>query len=154
MHTRRPFLVNRSWILLGAMLLGLAVAPFPHPPASASCAAPYLEAPRQLVLERGAAITVKGRAFVDGCQDTMSCSAVPGCSHCEYDDPPPRPLRDVELRLRQGHRSWLLGAENAATAADNHLGWVTWAFELPAGVRPGPAKLVTAVGGPVGVRIR
>jgi hypothetical protein len=97
---------------------------------------------------------VKGRAFVDGCQDTMSCSAVPGCSHCEYDDPPPRPLRDVELRLRQGHRSWLLGAENAATAADNHLGWVTWAFELPAGVRPGPAKLVTAVGGPVGVRIR
>ncbi len=154
MRAARPFLVKRSWILLVAVLLGLAVAPLPLPPASASCAAPYLEAPRRLALERSETTTVKGRAFVDGCQDTMHCSAVPGCSHCEYDEPAPEPLRDVALRLRQGDRTWRLGTADAETAENNHLGWVTWTFDIPAGVKPGPAKLLPDVGEPLRVRVR
>jgi hypothetical protein len=146
----RPFIVKRSWVLLVTMLLGLAVAPFPQPPASASCAAPYLKAAEGLVLERGTTTTVRGVAFVDGCQDSMSCSAVPGCSHCEYDDPAPKPLQDVALRLRQGDRTWKLGTADAEAAA----GRVTWTFDLPAGVRPGPARLLPGYGEPLRIRIR
>jgi hypothetical protein len=151
---KRPFLVKRSWILLVTVLLGLAVAPFPQAPASASCAAPYLEAPARSVLERGVTTTVEGRAFVDGCQDTMGCTEVLGCSHCEYDDPAPMPLQDVALLLRQGGRTWKLGTTDAETAEHNHLGWVTWSFVLPAGVRPGPAKLLPENGDPLRVRLR
>ena len=142
--------MKRSWILLGTMLLGLALAPFPQPPASASCAAPFLDASQRLVLERGTSTTVKGRAFVDGCQDSMSCSAVPGCSHCEYDDPAPTPMHDVALRLRQGDRTWRLGTADAEPAS----GRVTWKFDVPAGVRPGPARLLTEVAEPLRVRVR
>ena len=150
MHVARPFLVKRSWILLATMLVSLAVAPLPQPPASASCAAPFLDAPQRLVLERGATTTVNGRAFVDGCRDTMSCSAVPGCSHCEYTDPPPEPMQEVRLRLRQGERTWKL----ATASAQGDGGRVTWTFELPAGVRPGQARLLADQAGPLRIRIR
>lgn len=150
MRAARPFLMKRSWILLVAVLLGLAIAPLPLPPASASCAAPYLEAPRRLALERSETTTVKGRAFVDGCQDTMHCSAVPGCSHCEYDEPAPEPLQDVALRLRQGDRAWRLATADAEGAG----GRVTWTVDLPAGVRPGLAKLLPDFGESLRVRIR
>lgn len=150
MSVVRPFFVNRSWILLVAMLLGLALAPFPQPPAYASCAGPMLDLPRRPVLERGTTTTVEGQAFVDGCRDTMSCSAVPGCSHCEYDDPPPRPMQDVNLRLRQGDRTWRL----ATADAESRGGRVTWTFEMPPGVRAGPARLVADMAGPVRIRIR
>jgi hypothetical protein len=146
----RPFLVKRSWILLVATLLGLSVAPIPQTPASASCAAPYIKAGQRLVLERGATTTLEGRAFVDGCRDTMSCSAVPGCSHCEYDEPAPTPLQDVALRLRQGDRAWKLDNADAETAG----GRVTWSFVVPAGVRPGPAKLLPEDGDALRVRVR
>ena len=150
MHVARPFLVKRSWILLAAMLLGMAVAPFPQPPASASCAAPFLDAPQRLVLERGTTTTVKGRAFVDGCQDSESCSAVPGCSHCESTDPAPEPMEDVRLRLRQGDRTWKL----ATASAQGDGGRVTWTFEPPAGVRPGQARLLADQAGLLRIRIR
>ncbi|SDD84270.1 hypothetical protein SAMN05421872_111170 [Nocardioides lianchengensis] len=132
---RRPLLV----LLLA--LLGLAVAPYPSPPAVASCAAPYLDLPAEPTLTRGADSTVEGRAFVDGCRDTMSCSGLPGCESCESDGPPERPLRDVRLELVQGDRTWPLGTADAGTAADDRLGQVTWTFTLPADVRPGPAVL-------------
>lgn len=148
MPAARPFSVKRSWILLPAMLLALAVAPFPQPPARASCAAPYLERPGALV--RGVTTSVEGRAFVDGCQDSMQCSAVPGCSHCEYDDPAPRPLQDQTLRLRQGDRTWRLGTADAEGAA----GRVTWTFAVPASTRPGRATLLPGAGDPLRVRIR
>ena len=146
----RPFLVKRSWILLVTALLGLSVAPFPQAPASASCAAPYIKAGQRLVLEQGATTTVKGVAFVDGCQDTMTCSAVPGCSQCEYDEPAPEPLQDLTLRLRQGDRTWKLDQADAETAG----GRVTWRFVLPAGVNPGPAKLLPDTGDSLRVRVR
>ena len=146
----RPFLVKRSWILLITALLGLSVAPFPQPPASASCAAPYIKAGPRLVLERGATTTVKGVAFVDGCQDSMGCTVGPGCDSCEYDDPTPKPQQDVALRLRQGDQTWKLDKADAHTAG----GRVTWTFDLPTGVRPGPAKLLPDAGEPLRVRVR
>ena len=145
----RPFLVKLSTIPLLAMLLGLAVAPFPQPPAAASCAAPSLEAPRRLVLERGGTTTVEGRGFVDGCQDSMSCSVGLGCDRCEYDEPTPQPLRDVALRLRQRDRTWRLGTADADSA-----GRVSWTFDLPARVRPGRAMLLPGDGEPLRVRVR
>ncbi|QBR90989.1 hypothetical protein [Nocardioides euryhalodurans] len=140
--------------MLLTALLGVALAPFPQQTASASCAAPYLEAVGRQVLERGAAVTVGGRSFVDGCRDTMTCSTGPGCGSCSYDDLPVRPLEDVVLRLVQGDRSWELAVADADTAANDRLGWVTWVFELPAGVRPGAARLVAEDAQPVRIRIR
>ena len=145
--------MRRSSLLL-TVLLGLALAPFPQQTASASCAAPYLEVVGRQVLERGAAVTVEGRSFVDGCRDTMTCSTGLGCDSCSYDDPPVMPLEDVGLRLVQGGRSWDLAVADADTAANDRLGWVTWDFELPAGVRRGKARLVAEDAQPVGVRIR
>jgi hypothetical protein len=131
-------------------LLGLAVAPFPQPPASASCAAPYIEVGQRLVLNRGATTTVRGVAFVDGCQDSMGCSAMLACNHCEYDEPTPKPLQDLTLRLRQGDRTWNLANADAETAG----GRVTWTFDLPIGVEPGPAKLLPDAGDTLRVRVR
>ena len=137
-----------------AALLGLAVAPYPQPPAAASCVAPYLLEEGHLVLDRGRPTEVVGEAFVDGCRDTMSCSGVPGCESCEYDDPEPVPYDDVALRLRQGGRTWLLGSVDADSAEDGRAGRVTWQVYLPPGVRPGPARLVADHARPVTVRVR
>ena len=147
--------MNRSVLLLVALLLGLAGAPFPQPPASASCAAPYLLETDGVVLDRGSGVTVEGRAFTGGgCQDSMGCTGILGCQRCTYDDPPAVPLQDVGLRLHQHDRSWTLGTSDAGTAADDHLGWVTWTFELPAEVQPGPARLVADGAAPVRIRVR
>lgn len=151
----RPSHVRRSPLLLVTTLLGLAVLPFPQTPASASCAAPYLKVTERLVLERGATAMIEGRSFADGCQDSMSCSTGRlGCDSCEYDDPPPTPMDDVELRLVQRDRTWRLGVADAETAEDNHLGWVTWTFELPANAKPGWAKLLPEQAEPVRIRIK
>ena len=109
-------------------------------PTSASCAAPYLKTAEALVLARGVTTAVEGRAFVDGCQDSVSCSVGLGCDSCEYDDPPPEPMKDVVLQLRQHGRTWDLATADAEGASTSHLGWVTWAFELPPGVVGGPAR--------------
>lgn len=146
--------MQRTTLLLLAAMLGVASAPFPQPPASASCAAPYLQVTESLVLDRGASEMIEGRAFTEGCQDSMSCSGVFGCESCEYDDPPAVPLEDVELRLVQRDRSWILDSTDAETAQNNHQGWVTWNFEVPGGADRGPAKLVSDHAQPVRIRIR
>jgi len=146
--------MRRSSLLLITTTLGLAVLPFPQPPVSASCAGPYLKDTERLALERGATVTIEGRSFVDGCQDSMSCSVGPGCDSCEYDDPAPRPMEDVRLRLVQRDRTWDLSVADAETAENNRLGWVTWTFDLPAGARPGPARLLPEHSEPVRIRIR
>jgi len=140
--------VRPALLVLLATLLGLSLAPYPQTPAAASCAAPYVGDGR-IVLVHGGEQDVEGRGFVDGCQDSMGCSASPGCHSCEYADPAPQPSTDVELRLRQAHHTWALG-----TADADDSGRVTWSFELPAGVRPGPARLLADGAGPVEVRIR
>ena len=149
----RPLRVRRSSWPLVAALLGLAVAPFPQAPATASCAAPYLEVRERLVLERGATVVIEGRAFVDGCRDAMTCPAF-GCGSCEYDDPPPVPYKEVGLRLVQRDRTWNLDVADAETAENNRQGWVTWTFDVPAGAQPGPARLRAEHAQPVRVRIR
>ncbi|WP_182524632.1 hypothetical protein [Nocardioides dongkuii] len=141
--------MRRASLLPLSVLLGLVLAPYPERPASASCAAPYLEVGESPVLERGAARTVRGRAFVDGCQDSMSCTISFGCQSCEDDDPPPVPAQDVALELRQRGRTFELG-----TADAGEDGQVTWTVDLPAGVRRGPARLVADGANPVPVRVR
>jgi hypothetical protein len=150
----RPLHVRRSLVLLIPTLLGLAVVPWPQLPASASCAAPYLQVDHRQELERGTHVAITGQAFVEGCRDTMGCTEVLGCTHCEYDEPPETPLKDVRLRLVQGDRKWGLGVVDAETAASGHLGRVWWAFEVPVGARPGPARLFPDGGEPARVRIR
>jgi hypothetical protein len=138
-------------VLAVVALLGVAAAPLPGPPASASCAAPYLDVARSSELERGASRTVEGRGFVDGCQDSEACSV--GCASCESDDPAETPMEGVGLRLVQGQRSWLLDVADAGTAADGELGLVAWTFEVPAAARPGRARLVPDGGEAVLVRV-
>lgn len=107
----------------------------------------------KLVLERGAATLLEGRAFVEGCRDSMGCSTGLGCDACRYEDPPEVPLRDVSLRLVQADRTWDLAVADAGMAENNQLGWVTWTFEVPVGANPGPAKLVPEHGEGVRVEI-
>lgn len=135
-------------------MLGLAVLHLPLTPASAGCAAPYLHITGRQVLERGEVFVIEGRSFVNGCQDSMSCSEGFGCGSCEYDEPAPRPMAAVKLRLVQADRTWSLGVADAETAEHNHLGWITWRFELPANATAGRAKLVPEDGDPVLIRIR
>ncbi len=146
--------MQRGYSFLMAGLLGLVVAPFPVGPAAAGCVGPHLEDVDRLVLRAGATASVEGRGFVDGCRDTQSCSGVGGCQQCEYDEPPEQPHRDIRLELRQDGRSWLLGTADAGTAQEQRLGWVTWTFDVPAGVDPGRAKLVAEGAQPVRVGIR
>lgn len=140
----RPPLVRR---LVLVVLLGLLASPYPQQSATASCAGPSLEE-QPAVLARGATLTVTGSFFVDGCQDSMSCDARPGCSSCEDDAPAPVPLVGVTLELRQRGQTWVLG-----TAAADDAGRIAWSVELPTGVRPGSARLWTDESGAVEVRI-
>ena len=144
---RRPLLVT---------LLGLfALTTWPSAPevASASCAAPYLELERD-TLKRGASVTVEGRAFTHGCQDSMGCTAGLGCDSCEYDEPAPIPMQDVSLRLVQGARTWRLDTANAAAGPSGDAGWITWRFIAPPDAEAGRAQSVPDNGEPFVVRIR
>jgi hypothetical protein len=98
-------------------------------------------------------VSVDGRGFVDGCQDSTSCSGAGGCSRCS-EDPPPQPLRDVALELQQGGRTWHLGTADAGAADEQRLGQVTWTFAVPDGVHPGRARLAADGAMPVPVRVR
>jgi hypothetical protein len=146
--------MHRGFTFLMVGLVGLVVAPFPQVPASASCTGPYLEGAERLVLRRGVSTSVEGRSFADGCRDTMTCSGVLGCQECTYDEPPERPQQDIRLELRQRGQTWALATADARSAEDQRLGWVTWTFELPNAVRPGPARLVPEGAQPVEVRVR
>lgn len=146
--------MRRSSVLLAVAALGFLVAPASQPAAKASCTGPYLLDADRLVLARGTTTTVEGRGFVAGCRDSMGCEVGPGCDDCDYDEPPATPYDDVRLGLVQGGRTWTLATADAGSAADDRLGWVTWTFDVPAGVRPGRARLVADHGGPVLIRIR
>lgn len=136
--------------LLLAAMAGLPLLPIGSSPAVASCAAPTLQVERP-ELQRGTRGVVRGAGFNDGCADTGSCTAGLGCSSCEYEEV--EPLTDVELRLRQGGRTWLLDSADAA-GTDGRQGDVRWRFAVPPGAGPGPAQLVTDRGEPLQVRLR
>ena len=77
--------------------------------------------------------TIEGRAFVDGCSDSMCCTETFGCASCKPDNPEEGPSQDVPLRLVRGDRAWNLGVADAGSADDNQSGWVTWTFRVPRG---------------------
>ncbi len=145
--------MNRRCSILVAGLVGVVLVPFPTTTASAGCAGPSFEDAESLVLHRDSVTSVEGRGFFDGCRDTQSCSGI-GCQSCEYTEPPEEPRQDVRLELRQQGRTWPLATADAGTAEDQQLGWITWTFDLPAGVEPGPARLVADGAQPVEVRVR
>jgi hypothetical protein len=143
--------MHRRYAFLMAGLAGLVLAPFPQSTASASCAGASL--PRVGDLVRGSTASVEGRYFVDGCRDTMSCSGVLGCQKCRYDEPPEQPQQDIRLELRQRGHTWVLATDDAGTDGAR-FGQVTWTFDVPDDVTPGPARLVAEGASPVVVRIR
>jgi hypothetical protein len=138
--------------ILLAALTTATLLPFGQQPAVASCAAPYLTDADHLVLHQGTNVEIEGAAFADGCQDTGSCSATLGCSSCDY-GPEPEPLSDITLSLRQNGRTWPLGTADARDTQDD-FGAVTWAVEIPSGVKRGWATLLPEHGQPAKVRVR
>lgn len=145
--------MRRSTLLLIAALAGLAATPYPQERAAASCAGPYLVEVEHLVLTRGTTATVEGRAFAEGCGDSIGCRVGPGCDSC-VEPPPATPAKGVELHLRQGRQTWRLGVTDAGTADDDRLGWTTWTFDVPAAANPGRATLIADGAAPARVLIR
>jgi hypothetical protein len=137
--------MRRSLAVLLTTLLAWAIAPLPGSPASASCVGPQVDGTR-IVLTHEGVQTVTGQYFHDGCDDEgKPCK--PGCG-CQDDDAESSST-DVELRITQPGRSWTLGKVDA-----DDDGGTTWSFRLPAGVHPGPAKLIAEGASSVEVRIR
>lgn len=124
-------------VLVAMTLTSLSLLPAG---ASASCAAPDLRVGGSrdgVVVVPGQAVVVQGRAFVEGCDDTGGGDAF-GCTRAEEEREVP--YADVLLELRQGGRSWELGAEDASTT-DATFGQVEWFVTVPTGARPGEARL-------------
>ena len=122
------------------MLLGLAVAPFPASPAAADCAGPQLtidgeqahDPATAISLRRGDQVTVDGRYFVQGCDDTGTSGGL-GCSP----DNEAVPMHDIELRLVPGSGTAVsLGMEDA-----NEAGGTSWTFTVPDDAPLGAAQL-------------
>lgn len=138
-------------LLAGALMV--ATAPWASGTASASCAAPYLrigEDDPHPVVQREAPITVQGRAFVLGCNDTGSSTG--GCSAGQ--DPAEMPMKNVVLSIHQGSREWRLGSADAGTAENNQLGHVTWTVTMPTGLEAGRATLTADGSGPLMVDVQ
>lgn len=137
------------------LLVALTTAtflPFGQEPAAASCAGPYLTDVDHVVLRHGTTVEIDGAAFADGCQDTGSCSAMPGCSSCDY-GPDPTPMSGIALTLRQHGRTWPLGTADARGTHDD-FGAVTWTVDIPTDVKIGWATLVPEYGQPAKIRVR
>ena len=62
-----------------------------------------------------------------------------GCQHESRPQDRVKPMRRVELVLHQHGRSWTLG-----TADASRQGRIGWDVRLPAGLRPGRARLTAA----------
>ncbi|MEO7979636.1 MAG: hypothetical protein ABI807_01855 [Sporichthyaceae bacterium] len=83
----------------------------------------------------GGDLTVTGRWFLDGCNDTSSST---GCSGPTKPLPQPA-ARHVALVVEQDGHAWTLGY---ADASGPRHGWrVRWEVALPVDLAPGPATL-------------
>lgn len=146
----RPTSVGRSLLVMLMCLAGLSM--LPGSTSSASCAAPSLalagsDQPRPAV-RRGAEVTVTGRDFIDGCDDTGGGSVF-GCA--EEDAEVEEPMTDLDLVLRHGRPRQVVVL---ATADADSSGAVTWTFVVPLDAAPGPAVLRADTAQPLPVRIR
>ncbi|MBZ5737627.1 hypothetical protein [Nocardioides mangrovi] len=142
--------MSRTLIALLLGLTGLAAAPFPSSPAAAGCAGPQVVVPGvdvardRPVLTRGSEVTVRGRYFLDGCDDTGGSSATLGCT-TDDEGETVQPSRDVELRLN---------GELVGTADADEDGRITWTFTVPVDLPVGPATMDSYSGDEIRVRIR
>lgn len=148
----------RPRLLAAVVLLGLATAPFPQPPAHAECAGPTLKVQgmeeEPALLHRGEQVTVMGRGFVNGCDDTGGGSGF-GCSGND-DGEIESPMVNIELVLLQGQptmKQTSLALSDAGTAADGQLGWGTWTFTVPTHQPLGRAVLKTEGSSPLPIRV-
>jgi hypothetical protein len=140
---RRYRLRSRWW--WAAALLTLLALPVPANPATASCVGPYMfvgKVQKSTVIDPAATLSVSGRAFARGCDDTGS-SSIFGCRSSQGERL--TPMQDVVLLLRQGDQRWRLGVADAKSAEQNQLGRITWHVQVPAEVRTGRATLVADI---------
>jgi hypothetical protein len=129
---------------MGLLLVlgGLSAAPYASSPAAADCGGPQLsidgasayDPATSVPLRRGDEVTVEGRYFVQGCDDTGSTGSL-GCSP----DDEPDPMSDIELRLVGTGASVALGVEDA-----NADGLASWTFTVPETAPLGAARLEAA----------
>ena len=126
--------VRRRVVGLLLVLSCVALAPYPSSPSAAGCAAPQLSVggelstrQRPVELRRGSEVTVDGRFFHDGCDDTGGGDAF-GCS---ADEPEPEPPQtDVELVLLE--RSADVEGVSLSVADADEAARATWTFTVPA----------------------
>ncbi|MGD9956729.1 MAG: hypothetical protein AB7O74_15215 [Candidatus Nanopelagicales bacterium] len=132
-------------VLLTCLATGLFL-----PPARASCIGPQIAAgpsgttptpyqpgstasPPVASVAAGQGMAVAGDFFLDGCDDSVGCTA--GCGGCQSYDPA-EPLRGVQLVLVAGARETVLGEVDSDDAG-------SWRTEvaLPSDAPPGPARI-------------
>lgn len=152
----------RLGLLVAVAAAGLGL--FAPTTASASCAGPSITVPGPTAsptslpdsdvpvpvvrLEPGATVTVTGRDFAAGCDDTGSVTVYgPGCERA--DPPKPSvPLQDVALELTWNGRTFPLGT---ADAGGEETGYATsWTFTVPEDVVPGVATGILTTSAPLG----
>ena len=90
--------------------------------------------PRVVTLRAGQQVSVRGRYFFVGCNDTGTST---GCS--STDPEPMPPAKDVDLTITQGDRSWVLGTADAGPAKGSYR--VRWDVQLPVELEVGDATL-------------
>jgi hypothetical protein len=142
----------RPFLPLVTLLLAAALAPFPGATARASCVGPQLAVAGQRsatpegrpgqgepAVLRASVVTVEGRYFADGCDDTGGQTTGFGCAHQTRPQDRVAPMKEVQLVLRQGGREWSLGTADASAR-----GRIAWRVRIPADLEPGRARLLAA----------
>jgi hypothetical protein len=140
---------------LCVVIAALALAPYPSSPSVAGCVAPQLSIggdqssrEHRIELRRGDQVTVDGRFFHEGCDDTGGGDAF-GCS---ADEPEQEiPLDDVELLLLENPASTNEIGLGITDADDESR--TSWTFTVPLDVPVGRAVLRAAFSDPLYVVI-
>jgi len=139
----RPRIAVPMVALLAASGLGL----FAPGTAGASCAGPTIVSitpearpaatpsgqTRPVVLHPGEAITVTGRGFIDGCNDTPGPGCMGGGAVTQ------KAAHDVALVLNRSGSGTRLGQANAGDPATGYS--IEWQVTLPTDLPPGSAQL-------------
>lgn len=149
---RRRALAACGALVFFCLALGMAPGILPATPAAASCVGPQLaigsdpaaaepvadENPAPVPIADSGVLQVSGQWFHEGCDDTGAGGA--GCAGPITTSQ--SPMKDVDLVLTQGERSWTLGTADAAGHGEHYA--IGWEVPLPEDVAPGPAVLSAA----------
>lgn len=118
--------------IASVVLLSFAATLMPFArPASASCAAPIINADPASA-PAGATILVSGKYFANGCADVITCQVG---QPCPTPSPPP-PARDIDITFRQSGETWPL----ARVSANGRYRFYAH-VKVPDNATPGPAKI-------------